>query len=260
MTNDHKEGQPMTKAKKPAKRAKTGKLKTAAKKQIPKFSVEAIKKTKPITEEGKNVPADTQNVPPILTYRELLSRLPEKHARFVEEYLIDLNETKAAIRAGYSEKSANKQGYRLCMNVHIHTAIDAGKADIAKRNMINQDEVIKELALIGFADMKDFIKIDEGGAIYAIPLDGLAEGKSRIVRRVKEKRTIKSTAEGDQVLESTYEFELCDKVKSLLGLLDRVKPSETQKVELTVKGDLTCFPPKPKTMAEWEVLVKGGKI
>ena len=85
--------------------------------------------------------------------------------------------------------------------------------------------VIAELALIAFAGMKDFVEIDEGGAIRAFPLDTLSEGKDRVIRKVKEKRVIKSTPEGDQILDSTYEFELCDKVKSLellarhLGLL-----------------------------------------
>lgn len=242
----------MTKIKKPAKRTKTGKADSSEKKRAPKLSQDEPKK-------GDAVPEREGNVPPILTYREILSRLPQKYTRFVEEYLIDLNETKAAIRAGYAESSAHKQGWRMTRNAQVKAAIDAGKEEISKRAMINQDEVIKELALIGFADMNDFIKIDEGGAIYAIPLESLPEGKSRIVRKVKEKRVIKSTAEGDQILESTYEFELCDKVTSLRALLDRVKPAEAQKLEVTVTG-MTLFPPKPKTMAEYEKLVKGGKI
>jgi phage terminase small subunit len=248
----------MTKARKPAKPVRTRKAKVSAKKPPSKLLEKVTKKVAAVPEQG-------QNVPPKLSYKELLSSLPEKYARFVEEYLIDLNETKAAIRAGYAESSAHKQGYRMTRNVQVKAAIEAGKAEISKRNMINQDEVIKELALIGFADMADFIKIDESGAIYAIPLDGLAEGKSRIIRKVKEKRIIRSTQgtkdkpDGDQILESTYEFELCDKVTSLRALLDRVKPSEPQKLEVTVTN-LTCFPPQPKTMAEWEALVKGGKI
>lgn len=49
--------------------------------------------------------------------------LTDKQARFVEEYLIDLNATQAAIRAGYSEKTANEQGSRLLANVSIQVAI-----------------------------------------------------------------------------------------------------------------------------------------
>jgi len=54
--------------------------------------------------------------------------------------------------------------------------------------------------------------------VQALPLDTLAEGKSRIIKKVREKRVIKSTAEGDTVLDATFEFELCDKVKSLENL------------------------------------------
>ncbi len=141
--------------------------------------------------------------------------LTDKQQRFVDEYLIDLNASQAAIRAGYSPKTANRIGPQCLSKLVIQSAIQGAMAERGKRTEITQDRVLEELALIGFADMKDFIKIDDGGAIQAYPLDSLGEGKSRIIRKVKEKRTIKSTPEGDQILESTYEFELCDKVKSL---------------------------------------------
>ena len=104
--------------------------------------------------------------------------------------------------------------------------------------LVTADDVIREMALIGLADMRDFIEIDEGGAIRALPLETLAEGKSRIIKKVREKRTIKSTAEGDQILDSTYEFELCDKVKSL-ELLARHLGLLHDKQEIDVKQPIT---------------------
>jgi len=144
--------------------------------------------------------------------------LSDKQKRFVEEYLIDLNATQAAIRAGYSEKTAEWIGPQLLTKTHVLAAVEKAKAERSKRTEITQDMVVRELSLIGFADMADFVKIDESGMIQALPLDTLAEGKSRIIKKVREKRVIKSTAEGDQVLDATYEFELCDKVKSLENL------------------------------------------
>ena len=81
-------------------------------------------------------------------YDDLLRALPAKQQRFVEEYLIDLNQTQAAIRAGYSERTANEQATRLMKNKRVAAAIEAGKAIRSKRTEITQDYVISNLALV----------------------------------------------------------------------------------------------------------------
>lgn len=142
-------------------------------------------------------------------------RLNNRQQLFVHEYLVDLNAKRAAIAVGYSEKTADTIGRENLRKPLIKAAIDA-EIEKRKANCGDRAErVIAELELLGFSDMGDFVEIDEGGAVRAYPIDTLAKGKSRIIRKVKEKRTIKSTAEGDQILESTYEFELYDKVKPL---------------------------------------------
>ena len=73
-----------------------------------------------------------------------------KQERFVEEYLIDLNATQAAIRAGYSPKTANEQGARLLAKVSVQTAISKAQAERSRRTGINQDRVIRELAKVAF--------------------------------------------------------------------------------------------------------------
>jgi phage terminase small subunit len=79
--------------------------------------------------------------------------LTPKQARFVEEYLVDLNATQAAIRAGYSPKTAYSQGERLLKNVEVHRAIQEAQEARSERTGITQDEVIrglkKEAALEG---------------------------------------------------------------------------------------------------------------
>jgi len=141
--------------------------------------------------------------------------LSDKQRIFVAEYLVDLNATQAARRAKYSAKTAPFIGAENLKKPKIQEAIQKAMANRSNRTEITQDRVLKELALIGFSDMADFVRIDESGFIQANPLDTLPEGKSRIVKKVKEKRVIKSTPEGDQILDATYEFELCDKVKTL---------------------------------------------
>ncbi|MGE6580387.1 terminase small subunit [Vreelandella aquamarina] len=88
------------------------------------------------------------------TAREAVA-LTARQSRFVDEYLIDLNATQAAIRAGYSEKGANATAARLLANVSIQVAIQERMKDRESRTEITQDRVLKELARLGFADLRD---------------------------------------------------------------------------------------------------------
>lgn len=71
-------------------------------------------------------------------------------ARFVAEYLVDLNATQAAIRAGYSGKTAYSQGQRLLNHVEIQKAIERAQQKRETRTGITAERVLKELAAIGF--------------------------------------------------------------------------------------------------------------
>lgn len=72
-------------------------------------------------------------------------KLTAKQARFVEEYLIDLNATQAAIRAGYSDKTAKQKGYALLNDKHIKQAISEGQAKVSERTLVTQEDVIRGL-------------------------------------------------------------------------------------------------------------------
>lgn len=87
--------------------------------------------------------------------------LTDRQARFCEEYLIDLNATQAAIRTGYSEKTANEQGARLLANVSVQEKIAELKAERAKRTEITQDTVIQELAAVACAEVKGVRAVDK---------------------------------------------------------------------------------------------------
>ncbi|MCF5179620.1 terminase small subunit [Pseudomonas syringae] len=87
--------------------------------------------------------------------------LTAKQQRFVDEYLIDLNATQAATRAGYSKKTANEQGSRLLANVSVSAAIRQGMNARSGRVEITQDMVIKELAKIGFSDIRKVVRWGE---------------------------------------------------------------------------------------------------
>lgn len=81
-----------------------------------------------------------------------------KQEQFVREYLIDLNATQAAIRAGYSAKTAGQIGDENLKKPDIATAVAEAMKTRAARTEITQDMVLKELAKIGFADMRKLLR------------------------------------------------------------------------------------------------------
>lgn len=87
-------------------------------------------------------------------------KLTAKRKRFVDEWLIDFNGTQAAIRAGYSEKTAAATAARLLRNVNIQNEISHRQRDLQKRTEVTQDRVVKELARVAFADATDYACVE----------------------------------------------------------------------------------------------------
>lgn len=83
------------------------------------------------------------------------AKLTAKQSKFVDEYLVDLNATQAAIRAGYSERTARQVASENLTKPNIEAAIQERMADREKRTEVTQDRVLKELARIGFADLRE---------------------------------------------------------------------------------------------------------
>ncbi|MGN0423091.1 MAG: terminase small subunit, partial [Lachnospiraceae bacterium] len=83
--------------------------------------------------------------------------MTKKQKLFVEEYLIDLNATQAAIRAGYSPETAQEQGSRLLSNVMVKKEIDKAMAERSRRTGVNADRVVMELAKIAFVNAIEVI-------------------------------------------------------------------------------------------------------
>ena len=87
--------------------------------------------------------------------------MTRKQKRFVDEYLIDLNATQAAIRAGYSPDSAQQMGSENLSKPVIKNAIDKSIAERSRRTGVNQDRVLLELAKVAFLNPVDVIDMDE---------------------------------------------------------------------------------------------------
>lgn len=87
-----------------------------------------------------------------------MAKLTEKQKRFVEEYLIDLNATQAAIRAGYKRSEyTDTNANKILENTRVRQEIDKAMAERSKRTGVNQDRVIEELAKIAFVNANDVI-------------------------------------------------------------------------------------------------------
>ena len=86
-----------------------------------------------------------------------MAKLTAKQKKFVEEYLIDLNATQAAIRAGYSTESAKEIGCENLTKPNVKAEIDKAIAERSRRTGINQDRVLRELAKIAFVNPNDVI-------------------------------------------------------------------------------------------------------
>lgn len=104
--------------------------------------------------------------------------LTAKQQRFVDEYLKDLNATQAAIRAGYSKKTADQQASRLLTNVKVREYLAERQDDRSKRTEITQDMVLRELAKIGFSDIR---KVVRWGETQVRMVDGEDDGPEDMV-------------------------------------------------------------------------------
>jgi len=95
-----------------------------------------------------------------------VSKLTDKQEQFCQEYLIDLNATQAAIRAGYSENTASETGYENLRKPQIAGRIAELKAERQERVQITQDRVLLEYSRLAFLDVRKLY--DENGRLLPI--------------------------------------------------------------------------------------------
>ncbi len=88
-----------------------------------------------------------------------------RQRRFIEEYLVDLNATQAALRAGYSKKGASVQGCQLLANPKIAAALDKARAKLSDRTEITQERIVREYGRIAFAWITDYSSWTNEGVV-----------------------------------------------------------------------------------------------
>lgn len=163
--------------------------------------------------------------------------LTPKQSRFVEEYLIDLNATQAAIRAGYSAKTANEQGSRLLANASVAEAITAGREKLSEKAEITQAMVLAELGRIGFSDIRKLF--ENNGRLKHITMldDDAAACIQSIEFDSKRTRKMQGDVERDEYEnEGTVKLKVWDKRAALVDI-GRHLGMFTEKLE--INGTLT---------------------
>ena len=158
--------------------------------------------------------------------------MTKKQKRFIEEYLIDLNATQAAIRAGYSSDTAYSIGNENLKKPEIKACIDKAMAERSRRTGVNADRVLMELAKVAFVNASDVIDADTA----TVKADALPEDTAAI-------QSVKVKTFGEDGLER--EIKMADKLKALellgkhLGMFkDKVVLSGSLETEKTKLDDL----------------------
>ncbi len=165
-----------------------------------------------------------------------------KEEKFCYEYCIDLNATKAAIRAGYGQKTARSIGYQNLLKLHIQKKIKETQSDLAKSAGISALRAILEHKKIAFSNIGDYFESDWKSK----DVETLSEEQRACIQEVK----IKDTKEGKEV-----NFKLFSKAASLdaiCKLLDFYAPIKN---EVTGKDGKDLFPHLDLSLLSDEELV-----
>lgn len=140
--------------------------------------------------------------------------LNEKQQRFVEEYLVDLNATQAAIRAGYAEPSARQMASRLLSKANVQEAIAVARKAQTQRTNERADRVIQELSRIAYADPRKLFHPD--GTLKAIP--DLDDDAAATVAQLEVFEEYEGAGKGRRAVGQTRKLKQWDKVAALVNL------------------------------------------
>lgn len=192
-----------------------------------------------------------------------MGKLTRNQQVFCDEYLIDLNATRAykvAYKRCKKDNTARSNSSKLLTNTNIKSYIDEKMKAREKRTEITQDRVLKELSKIGFANATDYVNIIEGEYEEDIIEDGVVVDKIIKTYKYVELQDTEKLTEDKRVAISEIkqgkngiELKLHDKVRTL-ELMGRHLGMFTDKVELSGNMDINN-PIKDLTTEELRKLI-----
>lgn len=161
-------------------------------------------------------------------------KLTPKQQKFVEEYLIDLNATQAAIRAGYSAKTAGRIAQELLIKTHISYAIKSRRDALSKKTEVSQERIVAEMARLAFLDCRKFFN-DDG---TPIPIHKLSDDAAAAIVGVD----VVQIGNAEIGVGSVIKYKMPDKNKALenlakiLGYMDRDRAKEQDTAALLAQA------------------------
>lgn len=141
-----------------------------------------------------------------------MSDLTAKQQRFVEEYLVDLNATQAAIRAGYSQDTASEIGYENLRKPQIAEAIQLAQKERSERTKIDADWILQRLAVEAQADLSDLY--NDNGSLKPVKEWPLI-WRQGLVAGIETQQEYVQTDEGKQPDGVVHKVKLSDRIRRL---------------------------------------------
>jgi phage terminase small subunit len=149
-----------------------------------------------------------------------------KQLRFVEEYLVDLNASAAAKRAGYSDKTSDSIGFSLLRKIEIQQAIQSKRLERSAKTGITAERVIREIARVAFADPRDVMMWGEGGVTLRDSAS-LTDDQAAAVMEVSQ--TV-SQAGGSLKVKMHNKVEALEKLARHVGLYDKTQEDDSEAI------------------------------
>jgi phage terminase small subunit len=156
-------------------------------------------------------------------------KLNKKHKRFVEEYLLDFNGKWAAIRAGYSPKTAQVQSSRLLSYAKVKEYLDLRSNELSNEIKLNQLQTLREIKKIALFDSRKFYK-EDGSLKNPIELDDYEAAALAGTETIR--RSAGKDDDGNLTFETVDKIKYADK-KSALELLAKIQGLLNDRPELT---------------------------
>lgn len=170
--------------------------------------------------------------------------LTDKQQRFVEEYMVDLNATQAAIRAGYSQSTAHSIGAENLIKPEIQEAIQKRKQELSDQTGITAERVLKEYAKIAFSDIRELYTPDNNlydirqlddetaGAVMSVEVDvmsvqGMPIGETKKVKLYDKLRALEALGKHIGLFEKDNKQKQAE-VQNIINLGSGVKPKEDE--------------------------------
>ena len=164
--------------------------------------------------------------------------LTDKQRRFVEEYMVDFNATQAAIRAGYSKRSARQQGLDALAIPGVAQALAKAKLALSIKTDITVQDITREYAVLGFSDMRNYVSFEKNGDIL-LDWSAMPPEATKAISEITQEVYYEGKGEAARQVKKT-KFKLYDKRGALDSLSARLWPvvQRNESVALIINVDL----------------------